>query len=448
MKLSRNTLAVALFAALAAPAAHAEIALDVIGDSEVTFEGLVQGDYNSYSNDIADLNAISGRFSGANGKNDEMGIRRAELVLKGKGPGNFEWVMGYDASTLKSVNLSTTTGGTTTVNSTGKWLDVNVKYKIGGDSNHYIQVGQFKQPNSLEELSSTKNNDFISKAMVTNTFGVARRLGVAYSYGTNDWSVTGSWFDRELTRNLAHGNGYGLRGTWAPINEKGNILHLGLSYVNLDTDNDSARIRTRPQADLSPIRLVDTGDLLNVDRQNTIGAEAMYVHGPFKVQAEYMKSEFDRYASRSVAQSSKTFSGDSWYVSGVWNITGETWGYKSGVPTTPLPNEPASGMWQVGLRYDKIDLNDGTLRPGATPTAAPIVDGVLGGEMDAWTVGVNWYWRSNFKFMLDYSIVDSSRFIGKTGANYSSNPAYNNKTFNRVLDDSPNILSARVQFYW
>ena len=47
-----------------------------------------------------------------------------------------------------------------------------------------MQVGQFKQPNSLEELSSTKNNDFISKAMVTNTFGVARRLGGAYSYGT------------------------------------------------------------------------------------------------------------------------------------------------------------------------------------------------------------------------------------------------------------------------
>ncbi|MDT0872072.1 porin, partial [Staphylococcus pseudintermedius] len=115
---------------------------------------------------------------------------------------------------------------------------------------------------------------------------------------------------------------------------------------------------------------------------------------------------------------------------------------------TPLPNEPASGMWQVGLRYDKIDLNDGSLRPGATPTAAPIVDGVLGGEMSAWTVGVNWYWRSNFKFMLDYSIVDSSRYIGKTSATYSQSPQYNNRTFNRVVDDSPNVVSARLQFYW
>jgi phosphate-selective porin OprO/OprP len=161
-----------------------------------------------------------------------------------------------------------------------------------------------------------------------------------------------------------------------------------------------------------------------------------------------MRSEFDRYATRSIAQPGKKFTGDSFYVSGVWNITGETWGYKAGVPTTPLPDEPASGMWQVGLRYDKVDLNDGSLRPGATPTAAPIVDGVLGGEMDAWTVGVNWYWRSNFKFMLDYSIVDSSRYIGKTSATYSQTAAYNNRTFNRVVDDSPNVISARVQFYW
>src|SRR3546814_2815853 len=96
----------------------------------------------------------------------------------------------------------------------------NVKYKFGG-GNQYLQVGQFKQPNGLEELSSSKNNDFISKSVATNTYAVSRRLGVGYGYGSDDWSVTASWFGRELTRNRAHGSGYGLRGTWAPINDKG-----------------------------------------------------------------------------------------------------------------------------------------------------------------------------------------------------------------------------------
>ncbi len=44
----------------------------------------------------------------------------------------------------------------------------------------------------------------------------------------------------------------------------------------------------------------------------------------------------------------ETSNGDSWYVYGVWNITGETWGYKGGVFTTGLrDNDPAKGMWQL-----------------------------------------------------------------------------------------------------
>lgn len=383
MKLSRSTLSVALLAALVAPAAHAEVALDVIGGSEVSFEGLVQADYNYFDNDVANLNG-----DGPDGEDADQELRRAEIVLKGKGPGNFEWVVGYDAKA-------------------DKWLDVNGKYKLGGDSNHFIQAGQFKQPNSLEELSSTKNNDFISKAMVTNTFAVARRTGVAYGYGTSDWSLTASYFGRELTRNLAHGSGYGLRGTWAPINDKGNIFHLGLSYVDYDTDADTLRLRARPDADLAGVRLVDTGSLRDTDRVSTVGLESFWVRGPFKLQGEYMKTSADRYGA-----GNDDFSGTSGYISGLWNVTGETWGYKGGVPTTGLPDEPGSGMWQLGLRYDTMDLDDGA---------------VQGGQMDTITAGVNWYWRSNFKFMVNYVMVDSER---------------------RGIEDNPNIVEGRVQFYW
>ena len=427
MKLSRSTLSVALLAALVAPAAHAEIALDVIGGSEISFEGLVQADYNDFNNDFANLNGDA-----VDGTSADNELRRAELVLKGKGPGNVEWVIGYDAKA-------------------DKWLDVNAKYKMGGNANHFFQLGQFKQPNSLEELSSTKNNDFISKSLVTNTFGVARRLGAAYRYGDNDWGVTASYFTRELTEHPAptpHGPGYGVRGNWAPLNDKGSILHFGLSYMDYDTFQDTVRLRARPDADLAGQRIVDTGNMTNSDRQKTIGGEAMWVTGPVKLQGEYMQSKVERYFNGNALQS-HDFDGNSWYVSGLWNITGETWGYKDGVPTTPLPDNPGSGMWQVGLRYDTIDLNDGTVIPGATPTAASRVDGVLGGEMDTWTVGVNWYWRSNFKFMLNYVKVDSSRYFVRTpAAPYAANPADNNVLVNREIDDNPDILEARVQLYW
>lgn len=379
MKLAPKLLAAAIVAGLSTPAL-AEITIDVVGGSEVSLEGLVQFDYNQFDSDVVRLNGDA-----LDGSEADSELRRAEIVLKGKGPGMFNWVVGYDAKA-------------------DKFLDTNVQYRFSGATT--LTVGQYKQPNSLEELSSTKNNDFISKAMVTNTFGVARRLGAALSTGGDTWTLTGSVFGRELTRNLAHGSGYGARFTWMPVKEDGRMLHLGLSAVDYDTDADTVRIRTRPQADLAAQRLVDTGNLVASDRQQTLGVEGLWVEGPVKVQAEYMRSNIDRY------HAAGDFTGDSWYVSGLWNVTGETWGYKNGVVTTGGPSEPASGMWQLGLRYDTIDLDDGS---------------VLGGQMDSWTAGVNWYWRSNYKFALNYVKVNSDR---------------------RGISDDPSILEARVQLFW
>ncbi len=53
--------------------------------------------------------------------------------------------------------------------------------------------------------------------------------------------------------------------------------------------------------------------------------------------------------------------------------------------------------------------------------------------MDIWTVGANWYLRSNFKLMLNYVMVDSKK--------YSS-------TARGFVNDDPNILEARAQFFW
>jgi phosphate-selective porin OprO/OprP len=392
-------LAAAILAGLSSTAA-AEITIDVIGGSEVSFEGLVQADFYSFDVDNIDYGAdtavVCTASTDCDGSEQVQELRRAELVLKGKGPGNIEWVLGFDAKD-------------------DKWLDTNVKYKFGNNANHFVQAGQFKQPGAtMEELSSTRSNDFISKSSITNTLATSRRVGVQVNYGDVDWGLTGSWFGRELTRNREKGVGFALRGYWAPVNEAGNIVHVGASYLDKDTDNDGIRLRARPMADIVPTRFVDTGGSLTsagslnnrADRMSNFGVEGLWVKGPFKLQGEYMRANVER------TDGLDDFSGNGYYVSGLWNITGETWGYKAGVPTTGLPDDPAKGMWQLGLRYDTIDLTDGA---------------VVGGEMDSITAGVNWYWRSNFKFMVDYVMVNQEK---------------------GVLEDNPNAIEARLQFYW
>ena len=160
--------------------------------------------------------------------------------------------------------------------------------------------------------------------------------------------------------------------------------------------------------------MIDTGNILNADRNRTYGLEGLWVGGPFKVQSEYMRTTTTRVGN----SAGPDFSGDSWYVSGVWNLTGESWDYKGGTPNTPLPNDPAAGMWQVGIRYDDASLNDGSIK---------------GGDEHNVTIGVNYYWRSNFKIMANYVAVNSSKF----------NPALGGD-----LSDDPNIFETRLQLYW
>jgi phosphate-selective porin OprO/OprP len=288
--------------------------------------------------------------------------------------------------------------------------------------------------------------------MTTNLQGVARRMGLAAGTGADHWTVTGSVFTREMTRNLGEGNGFGARGTWAPILDTGSLLHLGLSYVDYEArdpgsapgatpvfDGDGrARFRVRPDADLAGVRLVDSGQFTDAERIRTLGAELAWVHGPVKLQSEYMRTDVGR-------ELHDNYGFESWYVSGVWNITGETWGYKDGVTTTPLPSDPTRGMWQLGVRYDHVDLNDGSVN-FSTPT--PVVSGVMGGRESNWTVGVNWYLRSNFKLALNWVKVDSEKYVTKTGAAYSADPAWNNKTVNNFLKEDPTIVEMRAQFYW
>ena len=363
----------ALLFAIHAPHARA-IELGDWWGSKASFEGLLQADAIWFDNDRTDL--------GGGSDDRATAMRRAELVLKGKGPGRFDWVVGYDARSER-------------------WLDVNGRYAFEAGT---LQAGQYKQPNSLEELASTKNNDFISKAAATNTFAISRRAGVAWMQAGDRWTATGSVFGRDINGGGTQGSGAAVRATFAPVRTDARLFHLGASHARYDTDADLLRLRARPQADLASVRLVDTGTFADADRVAVTGVEALFATGPLKLQGEAFRADVQRLAHAD-------FAGNGSYVSAVWNIGSSGWGYKGGVPTTPTPASGGS-LWQLGLRHDRIDLDQGA---------------VAGGEFAAWTAGINWYRGEHLKAMLNFVDVDGER----AGAS-----------------DDPDLVELRLQWHW
>ena len=199
------------------------------------------------------------------------------------------------------------------------------------------------------------------------------------------------------------------------MHETGDTLHFGVSAVSFDAKDairdGNARFRVRPDADLAGTRLVDSGQFADADKITTFGGEAAWVKGPFKLQGVTMQTKVTR-------DLNPDFSFYSYYVSGLWNLTGESWSYKAGNLVTTLPEDPSKGMWQLGARYDKVDLTHKF---------------VTGGEESNWTLGVNYYWRSNFKFALNYVMVDSEKRATIIAP---------------LIQDNPNIIEFRAQVYW
>lgn len=368
MSCARRLSVLAVASALSLPA-HAEYQFDRIGDYDAFVDGVLQTDANWFDEDVKNFV-------------DDAEFRRAEIIFRLKNENNTEFFVGYDPRA-------------------DKWLDVYGKFMVGPGGQ--VRIGQYKQNMNLEELITTKSIDFVARAL-PNAFTIGRRLGVEYMQFGSNWTASAGVYDRELTSNAGKGTGVVLRGTYAPIYDLEETLHFGVALSSQEQFKEVARFSARPEAELTPLRLVDTGIIANAERNTQIGLEAAYSKGPWAVQSEYLRANVTRGAGLD------DFTADGWYVYGTWFVTGEFKTYKQGKFDYPVPNDPGKGALQLALRYSSIDLDDGSVR---------------GGEEQNWTVGANWYWRSNFKLVLDYTAVNSE----KAG-----------------VSDDPNIVSARFQF--
>lgn len=263
-------------------------------------------------------------------------------------------------------------------------------------------AGNQKQPISMELQESSNDIMFTERSLVNSLTGPLfdRAIGFHAKSSGNNWSAQlgayGDTISPNKNPNMAdEGWGIASRLTWAPIDEKTKLIHLG-AYGGYRGSNGNGQImdhtlRFRYETThMSNLYLTDTGSITDVDGASLAGAELAGMYGPFSVQFEYAHTWVDR--SNDLA----TLDFNAWYVQTAWTITGESRTYKGsdGEFKRLKPNKNFSlregggwGAWELATRFDGNDLNS---------------HDILGGSETAITIALNWYVNQNVRFMADY----------------------------------------------
>lgn len=341
---------------------------DGVKPFQLKIGGRIQNDWGWFTADD-DLKSVADTGTGTE-------FRRARIAIEGKIYEDYEFKAQYDFAgdpDFKDVYMAAN----------------NVP--VAGQ----LKVGHFKEPASLEELTSSKYITFMERAL-PNVFSPSRNTGFqAMNSFVDDRMTAAAGVFRE-TDDLGFGEG---GGNWALTGrvtglpwyaEEGRkLVHVGAWGSYRNTSDDDLRVRQRPEAHL-PGRFVDTFDQVGaVDDSALFGVEAALVYGPFSAQTEYTWQSLNRVSGEDVS-----FQG--FYIYGSYFITGEHRPYKTGAgafdKVKPKKNFQISkntgpGAWEIALRYSHLDLDD---------------EDVRGGKEDNITAGVNWYLNPNMRIMLNY----------------------------------------------
>ncbi len=279
-----------------------------------------------------------------------------------------------------------------------------------------FKMGQFKEPFSLEEMTSSKYITFMESAL-PNAFAPGRNIGIgAHRYWetlTAAGGLFGEAFDSDGPEDEGN-EGWGAAGrlTYSPLHLETQAVHLGAAaeYRKPD-DSDEIQFQTRPESHVTDVRYANTGDILEVDNTVKYGLEAAGVWGPFSVQGEYIYTD----VNRNSGFEDVSFNG--WYTFASWFLTGESRRYRArNGAFGRIKPQHRYGAWELAARYSTIDLSDGP---------------VTGGEEENITLGLNWYINSQLRAMANYVIIDNDDDANDAG--------------NADGNDDPKVFQLRLQ---
>ena len=383
------------------------------GKSTMKVSGRVQLDYRHFAEVDDTVN-----------KPDTFDLRRAYLGVSGK----YNKYIGY------KVNLTT---------GSGNKLD-EAYLNLGYFKPVQFMFGQFKTSMSLETRTSSRFINFTERSYVNMGSEADGYLTPGKQTGVQIHGTP----TKGLNYSIAAINGYGQNVDMgdaendnfmyivhadtdlATMNKwEGKVVHLGASYAT-QKDVDLTLFTAPSQATIGKGQTFfstaanSPGEL---DR-STVGLEAAFANGPWKIQAEYVTTELDSNVNEQDISAS--------YIEAGWLITGENYSdsYKSKStggkfdrikPNSNFNPENGKGIgaWEVALGYSKFDASDFT-----SSSAGYSLSSNKTNEADSWRAGLKWILDPNTRIMLTFVSTDFETAINSTS------------------DDKENAINIRTQF--
>lgn len=275
----------------------------------------------------------------------------------------------------------------------------NLLASYKGFSPFTITVGNFKEPFSLDVLTSNNDNMFMERALPADAFAPGpsgRNTGAAIGMHGQNWTLAAGIFGGNIN-DTVDGDGVegAIRATYAPILDADQVLHFGASttYRSLESRR-GVSFHDSPESFLFDASLVDTGGISGADAVGRFGLEAAWANGPYRLQGEYIGTKVYRDQEPDVF-----FQGG--YFEGGWVINGQAAAYvlesdtasEVGLFTRVQPERDQRvsyggiGVFEAVARYSVLDLSDHAIE---------------GGVQQDLTVGLNWYPEPYARLMANY----------------------------------------------
>ena len=341
----------------------------------IQLDGAVISETNGLSDDL--------RALGGDGQGDGVEFRRARLYFEGTLHEQLFFKAQYDFA-----------GGDPAFKDL--YMGIRGLGPVGS-----LQVGQFKEPFLLDEMTSDDyitlmerppNSAFFPDrnvgAMAMNTLAEKRVVWqLAVFRDTNDVGDAFSSFsstDWDVAARLT-GLPY-----WSEDGSR--LLHLGFDYIHRFR-GQSVSLSQRPESHLAdPFVATSSIPANGVDLFNV---ELAWVHGPLSLQSEYSNALVDADQNRRNVDFWAAYAQLSYFLTGEHRPYEPDYG-RFGRITPTRSFDPGKGAWgafELAARFSYIDLDDRAVR---------------GGRLWDAQAGINWYLFPNARIMLDYIHADLS----------------------------------------